>query len=50
MEKQKQQEEHLKVSKELQKRINLMICRTLSDFKVEALEQFDCNSRTPCLE
>ena len=50
MEKQKQQEEHLKVSKELQKRINLMICRTLSDSKVEALEQFDCNSRTPCLE
>lgn len=43
MEKQKQQEEHIKVSKELQRRINRMIRLTLSDFKVEALEQFDRN-------
>lgn len=43
MEKQKQQEEHLKVRKELRRRINKMIRLTLSDFKVEALEQFDRN-------
>ena len=46
MEKQKQQEEHIKVRKELRRRINKMIRLTLSDFKVEALELFDCNSRT----
>lgn len=50
MEKQRQQEEHIKVRKELRRRINKMIRLTLSDFKVEALEQFDRNSRTPCLE
>jgi hypothetical protein len=50
MEKQKLQEEHIKVRKELRRRINKMIRLTLSDFKVEALEQFDSNSRTPCLE
>lgn len=50
MEKQKLQEEHIKVRKELPRRINKMIRLTLSDFKVEALEQFDSNSRTPCLE
>ena len=38
MEKQKQQEEHIKVRKELRRRINKMIRLTLSDFKVEALE------------
>lgn len=50
MEKQKQQEEHIKVRKELRRRINKMIRLTLSDFKVEALGQFDRNSRTLCLE
>lgn len=50
MEKQRQQEEHIKVRKELRRRINKMIRLTLSDFKVEALERFDRNSRTPCLE
>ena len=49
MEKQKQQEEHIKVRKELRRRINKMIRLTLSDFKVEALGQFDRNSRTLCL-
>jgi hypothetical protein len=50
MEKQRQQEEHIKVRKELRRRINKTIRLTLSDFKVEALKQFDRNSRTPCLE
>lgn len=45
-----EQNKNSQVQTELRRRINKMIRLTLSDFKVEALEQFDCNSRTPCLE
>lgn len=39
----KQRKEHITVSEELQKRIKLLLRRSLNDIKVEALDEFDKN-------